>query len=366
MTDDTGSGAVASGKRRRISNPVARDRGPVRSASRRAFSPQNFGTMSLDERNHWLNRLLALSDRSGRNIAIWKAEVHGVLRGNPIFGELLNEIGRVAVPARTRQRGTEEQIEGNKTDQGNKSDQKLQEIELEIREILDAAIRAVSNTPISLDETVRTQITQLTHEAVLTSPLARIVRWGVPFLLVVIFGGTAFGIWKFQGAVKLTENAAVEAQAKIDNKSAEINGYITQKSGEIGSIAAQATTLIQAADTKVRNASEEITTLEDEAVEMVENIEAERGNTLAAIEKTNELAGKVANLESKAVIIERKLESNQNIVDARWRFNNVLGMVPEAQRDVVLTTTFWTTWLFNGVALLALGLSIWTLLRRRV
>jgi hypothetical protein len=376
--------------------------------------PAAAATISQEERSHSLNRLLALSDRSGRDPAIWKAEIEAALRGNPALVELLAIIKEIKIP-----------VEGGAATAA--ATQTDKEFDHEIQKVLDSAIRQIAALRISLNDTQRAQITQSVHDDVYSHPLVRNVRWFLPLLGTIILGGTLFGIWKFDGLVTLTQNAAAEAKAQIQKKADEIDSFIIARKDGIGTVATAATTAINTAKQNAQDATTAATTAintakqttqdattaattaintakqttQDAATDATTAINTAKQTTQSAatdattaintakqaaqdamtaavnqiksrehdisdlIAKAGDLHDRVMALESQSRDVKRLLDGNQNIVEAQSRFNSILGMIPEQLRDAVLTATFWTTWLFNLVALLALGLSTWVFVRTR-
>jgi hypothetical protein len=221
---------------------VTTNKSPQASDDKPSLLRQRVGSMSLEERSYWLNRLVTLSDRSSRDVFIWKSEIQAALGANPIFNGFFQEIDKIN-PAEKAQEGMSLQAD--------------RDFERKIQQQLDGALRVVANSPISFDDTLRAQIESKVHEDIWSSSTVKIARW---LSTLAIFGGTIWGIWKFQGLVTLANETAANAVAQIQAAQQDVNNRKAEVDGLASNIKSTGT---QAEETaaRIKNRSDQIANL---------------------------------------------------------------------------------------------------------
>jgi hypothetical protein len=193
------SDALAASTGRRAARAVAnRVRHPIQTRRENNIIRANDG-FTLDEQAYWKSRIMSLMDRGSKESEQWAHEVELTFSQHRLFASLVRQLAdaRRAVDSASeaKRRSAREQLDSR------------------VENALAVARRFVESQPItSLDYGVRARISEAVYEV-----LRKVARIIMPPILVLIFGGTFYGAWQFEGlvaAAKQKSNEAVAAMQK--------------------------------------------------------------------------------------------------------------------------------------------------------
>jgi hypothetical protein len=178
------------------------------------------GAISLGERTVWLRRLAGLAVQGGREPWAWKAEAAAMLGSyKPLVG-LQSRADQLVLPG-TSIPPLDSAVGRQPEDKasGGEASQRVQtaaEFAVQLRGIVDSAIRIVEEQPITFigDPQILSEV----EEA-----FTRQVRFWFPILFVVVVGGTLFGMWKVDGLITAANQAAETIKAKLADATKEID-----------------------------------------------------------------------------------------------------------------------------------------------
>jgi hypothetical protein len=193
------SDALAGSTGRRTARAVAnRVRHPIQTNRENNIIRTHEG-FTLEEQAYWKSRIISLMDRGSREPEQWAQEVELTFRQHRLFASLVRQLAdaRRAVDSASeaKRRSARQQLDSR------------------VENALEVARRFVESQPItSLDYGVRARISEAVYEV-----LRKVARIIMPPILVLIFGGTFYGAWQFEGlvaAAKQKSNEAVAAMQK--------------------------------------------------------------------------------------------------------------------------------------------------------
>jgi hypothetical protein len=254
--------------------------------------PEGF---TLEEREDLLRRLAIITDRGGKDIQIWKAEIEDILRKHRSLSPLV----KLLPDTRASQNGSA--ANQNETRDAAEDEQ--------IREVLAAATRIVEAQPVTaLGYAVRSRIREAVNEDIWSSSPIRIARWAAPVLVALLFGGTIFYSIRFEGLVNLADQKATEAVDKIkantdkaDRLATELDTKVTKTQEQYNKATVALTDTSTALDQARTNLTEQSTTvnkLKDQLAPLeqrVNNLQTSASQTELLMQASDQLAQAIKN-----------------------------------------------------------------------
>lgn len=112
------------------------------------------------------------------------------------------------------------------------------------RAAIEAALRFVTALPPSFDDVTKMRIQATVDDAFKELPIVKWVdEWGkliIAVLLVLVFGGSIFGVYQFNGLVGYAKQAEQDLHNELDRVHADASGTADKMSGELNAVHANA------------------------------------------------------------------------------------------------------------------------------